>query len=59
MQLNTFTDERMESLYALSFMYRGMAQVWDVNETNVVLSGMLTIGTLEALLLCIEDLWQP
>ena len=28
MQINTFTDERMKILYALSFMSGGMAQVW-------------------------------
>jgi len=28
MQLNAFTDKRMKILYTLSFMQRGMAQVW-------------------------------
>jgi len=31
MQLDTFTDERMKILYALSFMHGGIAQVWAEN----------------------------
>ena len=33
MQADTFEDERMKVLYALSFMHGGMAQVWAANET--------------------------
>ena len=33
MQADTFTDERMKLLYALSFMRGGMPQVWAANET--------------------------
>ena len=32
MQANTFVDERMKILYALSFMHGGTAQVWAANE---------------------------
>jgi len=50
MQLDTFADERMNILYALSFMCRGIAQVWAKNETNVVLSHSSTFTTLTELL---------
>ena len=33
MQADTFADERMKILYALSFMRGGTAQVWAANET--------------------------
>ena len=36
MQADTFADERMKILYALSFMRGGMAQVWAANETTAV-----------------------
>ena len=54
MQIDTFTDKRMRILYMLLFMHRGMAQIWAVYETNVVLSGTLSIRTLDALLANIE-----
>src|SRR5882672_6261840 len=50
MQLNTFTDERMKILYALSFMHGGIVQVWAQNKTNVVLSHTSTFSTLTELL---------
>src|SRR5882672_11820939 len=50
MQLETFMDERMKILYALSFMRRGIVQVWAENETNVVLSHSSTFTTLAKLL---------
>jgi len=50
MQLDTFADERMKILYALSFMCGGIAQVWAKNETNVVLSLTSTFSTLVELL---------
>ena len=50
MQLNTFADKRMKILYALSFMARGIVQVWAKNETNVVLSHTSTFSTLVGLL---------
>ena len=31
MQIVTFVDKRMKILYALSFMCRGMAQIWATN----------------------------
>ena len=37
MQADTFTDKRMKILYVLSFMCRGTAQVWAVNETMAVI----------------------
>jgi len=36
MQINAFANQRMKILYALSFMHRGMAQVWVVNKTSTV-----------------------
>jgi len=54
MQLNTFVDERMKILYALSFMHSGIAQVLTENETNVVLSHTSTFSTLAGLLAVIE-----
>ena len=50
MQIDTFMDERMKIQYALSFICGGMAQVWATNETNVVLSSMSSIRTLDTLL---------
>ena len=39
MQADTFADERMKVLYALSFMRGGMAQVWAANETMAGITG--------------------
>jgi len=50
MQLNTFTNERMKILYALSFMCGGIAQVWAENKTNMILSHSSTFSTLAELL---------
>ena len=49
-------DERMKMLYALSlsFMHRGIAQVWAENKNNVVLSHMSTFSTLSELLAGVE-----
>src|SRR5882724_13725502 len=54
MQIDTFAGERMKILYVLSFMCRGMAQVWAANKTSVVLANMSTFNTLEGLLTSIE-----
>ena len=54
MQLNIFENERMRILYALSFMHRGIAQVWAENKTNAVLSHLSTFSTLAELLAGIE-----
>src|SRR5882724_111798 len=54
MQINAFANERMKILYTLSFMRRGMAQVWEANETSVVLANMSTFNTLEGLLASVE-----
>jgi len=54
MQLNMFEDERVKIMYALSFMHRGIAQVWAENETNVVLSHMSMFSTLTELLAGVE-----
>ena len=42
MQADTFADERMKVLYALSFMCGGTAQVWAANETMAVITGHWT-----------------
>jgi len=54
MQLDTFTDERMKILYALSFMCGEIAQVWAENETDAILSYTSTFATLAELLSSIE-----
>src|SRR5882724_13451738 len=54
MQLDMFTDERMKILYTLSFMCKGIAQVWAENETNAILSYTSTFTTLAKLLSSIE-----
>src|SRR5882724_8333700 len=54
MELDTFADERMKILYALSFMCGGIAQVWAKNETNAILSYTSTFATLTELLSSIE-----
>ena len=45
MQLDTFVDERMKILYALSFMHGVITQVWAKNETNAVLSHSSTFSS--------------
>src|SRR5882724_10442133 len=54
MQIDAFADERMKILYSLSFMHGGMAQVWEANETSMVLANTLTFNTLKGLLTSIE-----
>src|SRR5882724_6617384 len=54
MQLDTFVGKRMKILYVLSFMCRGMAQVWAAKETSVVLANMSTFNTLKGLLTSIK-----
>src|SRR5882724_2001227 len=58
MQLDMFVDRRMKILYALSFMCRGIAQVWAENETNVILSHTSTFSTLAELLSSIERIFR-
>src|SRR6266481_5710568 len=50
MQADTFPDERMKILYALSFMHGGMVQVWAANKTTAVLNGTSQMQTLAAFL---------
>src|SRR6266481_8238520 len=50
MQADTFADERMKVLYALSFMHGGTVQVWAANETMAVINGTAQMQTLEAFL---------
>ena len=50
MQLDMFEDEKMKILYALPFMDGGRAQVWDKNDTNMLLSHMSMFSTLVELL---------
>ena len=54
MQVDTFADERMKVLYALSFMRRGMAQVWAANETMAVINGTSQMQTLDIFLENVE-----
>ena len=49
MQVDTFMDERMKVLYALSFMCGGTAQVWAANETMAVINGTSQMQTLDIL----------
>ena len=50
MQVDTFADERMKVLYALSFMHGGTAQVWAVNKTMAVINGTSQMQTLDIFL---------
>ena len=54
MQADTFMDERMKILYALSFMRGGTAQVWAVNETMAVIMGTSQMQTLDIFLESVE-----
>ena len=45
MQADTFADERMKVLYALSVMCGGTAQVWAANETMAVITGTSQMQT--------------
>src|SRR5882724_9710894 len=48
----------MKILYVLSFMSRGMAQVWAANKTSVTLANMSMFNTLEGLLRTIEKTFR-
>ena len=50
MQADTFANEKMKILYALSFMHRGTAQVWAANETTAVINGTSQMQTLDIFL---------
>ena len=54
MQADTFAGERMKILYALSFMCRGIAEVWAVNETMAVINRMTQMQTLDIFLEHVE-----
>ena len=54
MQADTFADERMRILYALSFMRGGTAQVWAANETMAVINGTTQMWTLDIFLEDVE-----
>ena len=54
MQADTFADERMRILYALSFMRGGTAQVWAANETMAVINGTTQMRTLDIFLEDVE-----
>ena len=62
MQADTFTDKRMKILYVLSFMHRGMAQVWAANDTMAVITRTSQMQTLviflESVKKTFEDLDQ-
>ena len=57
MQANTFVDERMKVLYVLSFMCRGTAQVWVVNETMAVITGTSQKQTLDIFLESVKKIF--
>ena len=59
MQADTFADERMKILYALSFMRGGMAQVWAANETMAVITGTSQMQTLDIFLGSVEKTFGP
>ena len=54
MQVDTFMDERMKVIYALSFMQRGMAEVLAVNETMAVINRRSQMQTLDIFLENVE-----
>ena len=58
MQANTFVDERMKVLYALSFMHGGTAQVWAANETMAVITGTTQMQTLDIFLESVEKTFR-
>ena len=58
MQADTFADERMKVLYALSFMCGGTAQVWAANETMAVITGTSQMQTLDIFLESIKRLLE-
>ena len=58
MQADTFADERMKILYALSFMHRGTAQVWAANETMAVITGTSQMQTLDIFLGSVEKTFR-
>ena len=58
MQADTFADERMKILYALSFMCGGMAQVWAANETMAVITGTSQMQTLDIFLGSVEKTFR-
>jgi len=54
MQTDTFADERMKILYALSFMHGGTAQMWAANETTAIMDSRSLFHTLDKFLANIE-----
>ena len=58
MQPDTFVDERMKILYALSFMRGGTAQVWATNETMAVITETSQMQTLDIFLESIEKTFR-
>ena len=57
MQADTFADERMKILYALSFMHGGTAQVWAANETMAVIMGTSQMQTMDSFLESVEKMF--
>ena len=58
MQADTYVDKRMKILYVLSFMCRGMAQVWAANETMAVITGTCQMQTLDIFLESVEKTFR-
>ena len=54
MQVDTFMNERMKVLYALSFMCGGTAQVWAANKTMAVINGKSQMQMLDIFLENVE-----
>ena len=55
MQPTSFRDEWTKMLYALSFMMRGTAEVWALNQTQVIIDGTSWIPTFEVFIKQVED----
>ena len=58
MQADTFADERMKILYALSFMRGGTAQVWVANKTMAAITGTSQMQTLDIFLESVEKTFR-
>ena len=50
MQADTFTGKRMKILSTLSFICRGMEQVWTANKTMAVINSTTQMQTLDIFL---------
>ena len=53
--LATFSDDQTKILYTLSFMNRGMAEVWANNKMQVVINGTISITTFNKYIKRLKD----